>query len=180
MPCLTAWAESLGGIAYPLLSDFWPHGAAAASYGLFNPAGHSERAIVILDAGGVIRSLEVFPPEAAPDEEALFGRLAEITGLREEPRKPEAQAPPPVAGPSGLVLYCSSWCPDCRRAREWLRSKGIPFTEVDIYRDEAAASRVRGWTGGKMVTPTFDCGGTVVVRFDRERLETILSGQVGG
>ncbi|HBX68522.1 MAG TPA: hypothetical protein DEH25_03835, partial [Chloroflexi bacterium] len=27
VPCLQAWAESLGGISYPLMSDFWPHGA---------------------------------------------------------------------------------------------------------------------------------------------------------
>ena len=38
VPCLTAWAESLGGIHYPLLSDFWPHGSVAERYGVLRSA----------------------------------------------------------------------------------------------------------------------------------------------
>jgi thioredoxin reductase (NADPH) len=72
-------------------------------------------------------------------------------------------------------MYCSSWCPDCGRARAWLAEKGIAYREVDIYKDEAAAAKVRGWADGKMVTPTFDCGGTIIVRFDRERLERVIA-----
>jgi alkyl hydroperoxide reductase subunit AhpC len=33
VPCLKAWADSLGGISYPLLSDFYPHGKVAQAYG---------------------------------------------------------------------------------------------------------------------------------------------------
>ena len=35
-PSLKAWAESLGGIPFPLLSDYWPHGAIGQAYGVFN------------------------------------------------------------------------------------------------------------------------------------------------
>ena len=34
VPCMKAWAESLGGINYPLLSDFWPHGEVCDRYGV--------------------------------------------------------------------------------------------------------------------------------------------------
>ncbi len=42
-PCLKAWAESLGGISYPLLSDFYPHGRFAELYGVLRPASLHSR-----------------------------------------------------------------------------------------------------------------------------------------
>ena len=71
-------------------------------------------------------------------------------------------------------MYCTPWCPDCRRARAWLAEKGIPYTEVDISKDRAAATKVRGWARGNETTPTFDIEGTIVVEFDRPKLEKAL------
>jgi alkyl hydroperoxide reductase subunit AhpC len=42
---LKAWADSLGGIHYPLLSDFWPHGEVAQEYGVLRADGNTERAL---------------------------------------------------------------------------------------------------------------------------------------
>ena len=50
--CLRAWAESLGGITYPLLSDFYPHGQVAERYGVLRGVGSSERAIFVIDKSG--------------------------------------------------------------------------------------------------------------------------------
>ena len=36
VPSLKAWAEQLGGLPFPLLSDYWPHGAVGKAYGVFN------------------------------------------------------------------------------------------------------------------------------------------------
>ncbi|UTW69435.1 redoxin domain-containing protein [Anaerobacillus sp. HL2] len=30
-----AWAKSIGGISYPLLADFYPHGVVCEKYGVF-------------------------------------------------------------------------------------------------------------------------------------------------
>jgi glutaredoxin len=38
-----------------------------------------------------------------------------------------------------VVLYTTSWCPYCRRARDYLRSRGIDFIEYDIEKDKEAA-----------------------------------------
>ena len=55
-PCLKAWAKDLGGITYPLLSDFWPHGATATAYGVFlEQLGAANRGTFIIDADGVLR-----------------------------------------------------------------------------------------------------------------------------
>ncbi|WP_439676749.1 peroxiredoxin [Embleya sp. MST-111070] len=44
------------GYGFPLLSDFWPHGAAARAYGVFaEDKGCALRASFVIDRGGVIR-----------------------------------------------------------------------------------------------------------------------------
>ncbi|KRC62562.1 peroxiredoxin [Agromyces sp. Root81] len=51
---LRAWAER-EGYEFPLLSDFWPHGAVAAAYGAFDDGtGLAERATFVIDAQGVV------------------------------------------------------------------------------------------------------------------------------
>jgi peroxiredoxin len=44
------------GLTYPLLSDFWPHGAVAKAYGVYNePLGAADRGTFIIDKTGVVR-----------------------------------------------------------------------------------------------------------------------------
>jgi peroxiredoxin len=64
---LRAWAEA-EGVGLTLLSDFWPHGAVAESYGAFDAsAGFARRATFVIDAAGVIRSsFATGPGEARP------------------------------------------------------------------------------------------------------------------
>jgi glutaredoxin len=46
-----------------------------------------------------------------------------------------------------VVLYTTSWCPYCRKARDYFRSRGIDFTEYDIEKDKEAAVRKRQLDG---------------------------------
>jgi mycoredoxin-dependent peroxiredoxin len=51
------------GLDFPLLSDFWPHGSTAQTYGVFNEkAGMALRATFLLDADGVVRFAQVNGP----------------------------------------------------------------------------------------------------------------------
>ncbi|KQM83527.1 peroxiredoxin [Agromyces sp. Leaf222] len=53
---LRAWTEEQG-FGFPLLSDFWPHGAVARAYGAFlEDRGHAARATFVIDGAGVIRA----------------------------------------------------------------------------------------------------------------------------
>jgi len=75
VPCKKAWAESLGITKTKLLSDFWPHGAAASALGLFREKeGFSQRAAVIVDEKGVVRFAKVYPMREVPniDEQIEF------------------------------------------------------------------------------------------------------------
>mgnify|MGYP003926348811 CR=1 FL=1 len=174
VPCLKAWAESLGNISYPLLSDFWPHGEVAKKYGVLRAEGYSERAIFLIDKQGIIRYIDVHDINDQPQNEVL---LAELRKLEPElaarlPGEAEVAAASPPAG--GVVLYCTRWCGDCRRARAWLEEHGIRYTEVDVNANPAAARKVRQWANGNLVTPTFDINGTIVVDFDVAKLTELL------
>ena len=74
----SAWAKSLGGLDYPLLSDFWPHGAVAEAYGVLRSTGQSERAIFIVDKEGKIVYIDVHDISLQPDNEDLFEVLRQL------------------------------------------------------------------------------------------------------
>jgi glutaredoxin len=173
VPCLKAWAESLGGINFPLLSDFWPHGRVAEQYGVLRADGTTERAIFVIDGRGIIRYLDIHAIDDQPDNELLFAELARLAPLENVPS--EAAKPASAALPhGGIVMYCTPWCPDCRNARQWLKACDLPFTEVDVTRNPDAATQVRHWNAGNLVTPTFDVDGVIVSDFDVTRLREIL------
>ncbi len=51
------WSEEQG-YQFPILSDFWPHGATAQAYGCFNEtAGSAWRTTYVLDADGIVRDI---------------------------------------------------------------------------------------------------------------------------
>jgi peroxiredoxin len=73
-----AWAMELGGIDYPMLADFYPHGEVAKMYGILRAEGYSERATFIIDKKGTVRWLEVHEIAKVPDMERLFQILKSI------------------------------------------------------------------------------------------------------
>jgi peroxiredoxin len=74
-----AWATQIG-ITFPLLSDFYPHGAVTERYGVLNPRGMPERAIFIVDKDGIVRYIDVHLLKEAPDETVLFDELEKLPG----------------------------------------------------------------------------------------------------
>ncbi|MFI7133958.1 peroxiredoxin [Nonomuraea sp. NPDC050153] len=74
-----AWADR-EGYAFPLLSDFWPHGQVARAYGVFDEAkGFALRGTFIIDGDGVIRWSVVNPTSAARDVADYTKALADIS-----------------------------------------------------------------------------------------------------
>lgn len=67
-PTHKVWAAE-NGFLFPVLSDFWPHGAVAQAYGVFNPdAGYPNRGTFAVDRGGVIRFAEMMQPGELRDQ----------------------------------------------------------------------------------------------------------------
>jgi peroxiredoxin (alkyl hydroperoxide reductase subunit C) len=67
-PTHKVWATE-SGFLFPVLSDFWPHGAVSRAYGVFNDdAGVSNRGTFVVDRSGTIRFAEMKQPGEARDQ----------------------------------------------------------------------------------------------------------------
>ena len=77
-PAKNAWAESLGGISYDLLSDFHPKGKVAADYGVMRSDGISDRAIFVVDKTGKIAWTKQYQIPEQPDLQELLEALQEL------------------------------------------------------------------------------------------------------
>jgi len=74
-----AWSDQ-EGYTFPLLSDFWPHGGVARTYGVFDDEkGVAVRGTFIIDREGVVRWKVVNPIPAARDITAYHKALADIS-----------------------------------------------------------------------------------------------------
>lgn len=77
-PSQQAWVQEMGGLWFPVLSDFWPHGGVAASYGVLRGDGMAERALFVIDRQGVIRFIDVHDINTRPELGALMRALDQL------------------------------------------------------------------------------------------------------
>ena len=78
IPTLFAWTQEMGGLWFPVLSDFYPHGAVSQKYGILRSSGVSERALFIIDKGGIIRYIDIHDINTRPPFEELVKELAKL------------------------------------------------------------------------------------------------------
>ncbi len=74
---------------------------------------------------------------------------------------------------SGIIIYTSTGCPYCAKAKAYLRSKGVSFKEINVSENPAAIQemiRKSGQTG----TPVIDIKGNIIVGFDVARIDAAL------
>ncbi|MGY4708901.1 peroxiredoxin [Mycolicibacterium sp. CBM1] len=77
-PTHKVWAAQ-SGFTFPLLADFWPHGAVAQAYGVFNAdAGFPNRGTFVVDRDGIIRFAECKQPGEARDQSVWTQALAAL------------------------------------------------------------------------------------------------------
>ncbi|MFO7717344.1 MAG: peroxiredoxin [Thermodesulfobacteriota bacterium] len=78
-PSQYAWVQEMGGLWFPVLSDFWPHGEAASQYGLLRSDGTTERALIVVDTQGVIRYIDVHDINQRPQLEPMMQVLQDLS-----------------------------------------------------------------------------------------------------
>jgi glutaredoxin len=76
-----------------------------------------------------------------------------------------------------LTMYSAPWCPDCRRAKLFLKERGVEFHEVNIEEDSSAEEIVIKANDGKRKIPTLEIGGRYFAcsPFDAEQLAENLN-----
>lgn len=53
-----------------------------------------------------------------------------------------------------IIVYGTSWCPDCWRAQKAFRTKGVKYTWVDINKDKTGRAYVEKVNHGMLSVPT--------------------------
>lgn len=78
-PTHKVWATQ-SGFLFPVLADFWPHGAVSRAYGVFNDdAGVANRGTFVVDRSGIIRFAEMKQPGEARDQRLWVDALAALS-----------------------------------------------------------------------------------------------------
>lgn len=78
VPCNEAWAKSMGGLSYPLLSDFFPHGMVSFKYNSLRDGGISERSIFIVDKQGKVAYIDIHDITKQPPTDKIFEALKKL------------------------------------------------------------------------------------------------------
>ena len=73
-----------------------------------------------------------------------------------------------------VVLFSTSTCSWCRRAKRYFKEHGVPLKEINIERDQQAARDIVRKTGQTGV-PVIKIGSSWIVGFDRERIDKELA-----
>ncbi len=150
------WAKDLGGVSFPLLSDFEPKGAVAASFGHYlSEAGITDRATVIVDKQGIVRYSVSVTPSGQRDVEDLVGECKKINGEQGAGKLAEAS---PIPGQS--ILYVKSRCGHSRRALLAIENLHLrdSLKVINVSDDPAGAADLEK-LGGKNQAPCLVLGG---------------------
>lgn len=95
-------------------------------------------------------------PYTNPDN----GVLADALGINEAGR---------------VILYGADWCPDCRRAKSYLRDNGVFFQFIDVDEHEWATEEVTRINKGKRIIPTIIIDGKPYSNPDNAILQEVLA-----
>lgn len=86
-----------------------------------------------------------------------------------------------------VVLYTTSWCGFCARARRLFTEKGVPFTDIDVESVEGAREEMRARSGGRNTVPQVFIDGRHIGGYDDTRalddkgeLDPLLTGSAPG
>jgi glutaredoxin len=71
-----------------------------------------------------------------------------------------------------VIMYMTTWCPYCRKARKFFDRHGIVYTEYDVERDGKAWRENKRLGGGGV--PTIAVGDEVVSGFSPHQLTDLL------
>jgi glutaredoxin-like YruB-family protein len=73
-----------------------------------------------------------------------------------------------------VILYTTSWCGYCTRARQFLESRQVAFVEKNVERDRAALEEMLTKSGGARGVPVIDVYGTVLRGFSAAQVDQAL------
>ena len=73
-----------------------------------------------------------------------------------------------------VIVYSTSTCPYCIYAKDYLKENNVPFEEVNVGLDRVRAQEMVV-KSGQMGVPVIDINGEIVVGFQPEVFDKLLS-----
>ena len=75
--------------------------------------------------------------------------------------------------PASVTVYSAVWCAFCHAAKQYLEGKGVSFVDKDVERDMNNAKEAVE-KSGQLGIPVIDINGTIIIGFDRARIDASL------
>ncbi|MBI5389186.1 glutaredoxin family protein [Candidatus Woesearchaeota archaeon] len=72
-----------------------------------------------------------------------------------------------------VIVYSTTTCPWCVRAKNYLKQKGVNYIEFNVATDEKARNEMLA-KSGQMGVPQLDINGKIIVGFDQEAIDKAL------
>jgi len=77
-----------------------------------------------------------------------------------------------------IIVYSTPTCPYCHVAKEYLKSKGADFEDVDVSKDQKRAEEMIK-KSGQMGVPVLDINGKIIIGFNKREIDEALKKQGG-
>ena len=72
-----------------------------------------------------------------------------------------------------VIMFSTPTCTYCRKAKQYFREKQVPFRDVDVSKDQAAA-RDMVKRSGQQGVPQILIGNQIIIGFDRPKIDRLL------
>ena len=72
-----------------------------------------------------------------------------------------------------VTVYSAAWCAFCHAAMDYLDKQGVKYTKRDVEHEAEAANEAVQKSGQRGI-PVIDIDGTVIVGFDRPKIDALL------
>lgn len=72
-----------------------------------------------------------------------------------------------------ISVYSADWCAFCRATKEYLDKKGVQYQEKNVEVDHTFAQEAVNKSGQTGI-PVIDIDGTIIIGFDRPRIDAVL------
>ncbi len=73
-----------------------------------------------------------------------------------------------------VIMYMTSWCGYCRKAREYINSLGVGLTEYDVDKDRSKNSEMLSKSGGAKGVPLIDVEGVIIKGYVPDAIKTAV------
>lgn len=71
------------------------------------------------------------------------------------------------------IIYTTTSCPFCKMVKNYFKENGIEYEEKDVTSDASLQQEMIG-KSGQLAVPVLDIGGTIIVGFQKEKIESAL------